>query len=504
MKYEKKAAVLFIYINSILSIVINIFWGPFLIHTLGDAEYGVYQMVASFAGYLVLMNFGTGTVMTRYVSIYRKREQEKEQQNFIAMALLITLCLVGLIIAIGMFLYPKLGSLYATLNESQLAEANIIYWFVVANIVATLLYQAFDGMLMAYERYMFAQIWQMVKTVLRVFLVAVLIQWKPNAVFICLIDFMLSCIYLVISAEYCVKKLKIKWKLTFWDIPLLKEVFLFSSAIFLQAFVNQINNNVDKTLLGAMVSPESVSMYSLAMSIYTIFSTLSTSLLGLYLPQFTQIAAQCDEPVEITKAAVVPARIQFLISTTILLGFVLCGKDFVLIWAGKDYMPVWTIALIVMIPMYLVYLTGIIVSVLDALGKRLFRSVVLALAAIGNILISIPLIQHFGMIGAPIGTAISTIIFSVILMNGYYQFRLNLHIDLLLRESMRGIWAAEVFAALITIPFALKVSCGWMGFLIKGTVFAAGLMVGLCVFGLTKTEKQAIRKIFDSRVKKND
>lgn len=75
MKSEKKAAVLFSYINSILSIGVNIFWGPYLIHTLGDVEYGIYQMVASFAGYLVLMNFGTGTVMTRYVSLYKARQQ---------------------------------------------------------------------------------------------------------------------------------------------------------------------------------------------------------------------------------------------------------------------------------------------------------------------------------------------------------------------------------------------------------------------------------------------
>ena len=124
------------------------------------------------------------------------------------------------------------------------------------------------------------------------------------------------------------------------------------------------------------------------------------------------------------------------------------------------------------------------------------------MAAIGNVLISIPLIQHFGMIGAPIGTAISTIVFSVVLMNAYYQFKLNLHIDLLLRESMRGIWAAEILATLITVPFALKVSCGWTGFLIKGTVFVVSLMAGLCAFGLTKTEKLAVRKLFDSRVKK--
>lgn len=494
MKSEKKTAVLFSYVNSILSILVNIFWGPFLIHTLGAAEYGVYQMVASFAGYLVLMNFGTGTVMTRYVSIYREKKEEKEQQNFIAMALSITLLLAGLIIGIGIFLYQKLGSLYATLNAAQLMEARIIYWFVVANIVTTLLYQAFDGMIMAYEKYMFAQIWQFVKTILRVVLVASLIQWKPNAAFICIVDLLLSFIYLIISIVYCVKKLKIKWKLYKWNVPLLREIFLFSSAIFLQAFVNQVNNNVDKTLLGAMVSPESVSMYSLAMSIYTIFSTLSTALLGLYLPQFTRIVAQCDEPVEITKAAVVPSRIQFVISTTVLFGFILCGRDFVLIWAGKEYMPVWTIALIVMVPMYFVYLTGIVVSILDALGKRLFRSIVLALAAVGNVLISIHLIRRFGMIGAPIGTAISTVIFSVVLMNGYYQFKLKLHIDYLLKESMRGIWKAEIVSFIIVVPLAWKIPCGWIGLLVKGTTFVVALVIGLYTFGLTKVEKNAVKE----------
>ena len=504
MKSEKKAAVLFSYVNSILSIVINIFWGPFLIHTLGNAEYGVYQMVASFAGYLVLMNFGTGTVMARYVSMYREKGEHSKQQNFIAMCLWITSFLACLIFTAALLLYPKLGTLYATLNETQLQEARVIYWFVIANIIVTLLYQAFDGMIAAYERYMFAQIWQLVKTVLRVGLIAALIQWRPNAVFICMTDVLMSSAYLIISIVYCVVKLKIRWKLTCWNFPLLKEMVSFSGAIFLQAFVNQVNNSVDKTLLGAMVSPESVSIYSLAMSIFTIFSTLSTALLWLYLPQFTKIAAQCGDTIEITRAAIAPARIQFAISTTALMGFILCGRDFVLVWAGKDYMVVWNIALIVMVPMYLLYLTGIIESVLDALGKRLFRSVILALAAVGNILISIPLIHRFGMVGAPVGTAISTLVVSVPLIDGYYQFKLHLHIDLLLKESMKGILGAELLAVMITVPFALIIPCSLIGLLVKGLVFVVVLIVGLFKFGLTKNEKDDIHQVIVNRRKRND
>lgn len=495
MKSEKKAAVLFSYINSILSIVVNIFWGPYLIHTLGDAEYGIYQMVASFAGYLVLMNFGTGTVMTRYVSLYKAKQQEKEQKNFIAICLTITIGLAILIVIVGAILYLGLDNLYATLNEIQLAHAKRIYIIVVSNIVCTLLYQAFDGIIMAYERYMFSQIWTMVKTIIRVAIIAVLINAVPNAIIISWVDLALSVTYLAISAFYVRVRLKVTWKLVRWDKFLLQEIISFSAAIFLQAFVNQVNSNVDKTLLGAMVSPESVSLYSLAMSISTIFSTLSTALLAIYLPQFTKILAETSNTTEVIKAAVKPARIQFFISTTILIGFTLCGKDFVVVWAGKEYLQVWDIAMVLMVPMYFLYLTGIMVSVLDALGKRLFRSVILSVAAVGNIFVSIYLIKKVGVIGAPIGTAIATILFSVIFMNLYYQFGLGLRIDCLVPAMVKGLWKGEAVAFLVALPFAILIDCSFLGLLVKGGVFVIVLLVFELLFGLTNNEKQEIKRL---------
>lgn len=495
MKSEKKAAVLFSYINSILSIGVNIFWGPYLIHTLGDAEYGIYQMVASFAGYLVLMNFGTGTVMTRYVSLYKARQQEKEQKNFIAICLTITAGLAILIAAAGAVLYLGLDRLYATLDEAQLAHAKVIYIVVVSNIICTLLYQAFDGIIMAYERYMFSQVWTMGKTIVRVAVIGVLISRVPNAIIISLVDLALSVTYLVISVYYVRVRLKVTWKLVYWDKFLLQEITSFSMAIFLQAFVNQVNSNVDKTLLGAMVSPESVSLYSLAMSISNIFITLSTALLGIYLPQFTKILASTSDRSEVTKAAVKPARVQFFISTTVLFGFALCGKDFVVVWAGKEYLQVWDIAMILMVPMYFQYLTGIMESVLDALGKRLFRSVILSVAAVGNVVVSIFLIRKMGVIGAPVGTALATILFSVIVLNLYYHWGLGLRIDRLLRDMTKGLWKGEVGAFLVTLPFAILMDCNFLGLLVKGGVFVLALVVFELLFGVSSDEKQELKRI---------
>ena len=44
--------------------LISLFFTPFLISSLGDAEYGIYRIVQSFAGSLSIMTFGIGTLVS--------------------------------------------------------------------------------------------------------------------------------------------------------------------------------------------------------------------------------------------------------------------------------------------------------------------------------------------------------------------------------------------------------------------------------------------------------
>ena len=62
---SRKTGIVFSYISNILNMVCGIYLSRFLLLQLGDTDYGIYQTVASFASYLVLLEFGTGSVMTR-------------------------------------------------------------------------------------------------------------------------------------------------------------------------------------------------------------------------------------------------------------------------------------------------------------------------------------------------------------------------------------------------------------------------------------------------------
>jgi len=502
-KNQRKIGMLLSYANSLLTVAVNIFLTPFLVRSLGASEYGVYQMMSSFAGYLVLMNFGTSTVMTRYVSIALAKKDKKSEKNFIATCLLITVGLGVLIVAAAVVLFVFLDSIYsASLTQEQIDKAKVLYIFISGNILVTLFAQAFQGIITAYEKFVVNNLWQIVRVVLKAVLIISLFMIKADSVVIVAVDLVLSVALLLFAMCYVLFKLKVRWKLYFWDKELVSSAALFSMAIFLQSIVNQVNSKVDITVLGIMTGPESATRYSVAMQIFTVFSTVSTAAMAVYLPKFSRMCANGEtDGMSITKAMVAPSRVQTLASGAIMFGFLVCGRDFINVWMGSEYGLSWLIAVIILVPSFLLYSNGIIVSVLDAMGKRLVRSAILVGVALCNIVITVILVHFFGEIGAPIGTAIATLIGSVIIMNIYYVKVIKIKLGYFCKHTFKGIIPALLVAFALSFPLSFFIEVGFVGLLIKGGVFVVSLVLCMFLFGFNKDEKALVTGIVKRRRK---
>lgn len=489
------------YANSLLLVAVNIFLTPFLIKSLGDSEYGVYQMMSSFAGYLVLINFGTGTVMTRYVSIALANKDKKSEKNYIATCLVITATLGLIILIAAMVLYAFIESIYSnSMTTEQIEKAKVLYLFVAGNVFVTLIAQTFQGVINAYEKFAVNNLWQILRTFLKAFLIVLLFSFKTDSVIIVGVDLVLSVALLIFNVCYLVFPLKVRWKLYSFDKEIFTSSLLFALAVFLQSIVNQVNTKVDITVLGIMIGPESTTRYSVAMQVFSVFSSVSTAAMAVFLPKFSRMfASKKPDGEAITKVMIAPSRVQTLASGAVLCGFLLCGRDFINVWVGEEYAFSWIIAIIVMIPYFLVYFNGVIVSVLDAMNKRLVRSVVLAGVAVFNVGLTVLLVHLFGEIGAPVGTAIATLAGSVIVMNIYYVKTLGIKFKLLCSQVLKGILPSLLLASAVSLPFALTLDTNLKGLLIKGSVFTVSLLVCLFWFGFNKEEKSFISGIIKRR-----
>ena len=113
MKNQLKFGVIISGLNTFLNMFINIFFTPFLISSLGDAEYVVY-----------IMTFGMAALVTRNIVYFNEKKQQKEKENFLAMAIIVSVVISIVTFFVGMVMYKYTGKVFKnSLSQEEIVTA---------------------------------------------------------------------------------------------------------------------------------------------------------------------------------------------------------------------------------------------------------------------------------------------------------------------------------------------------------------------------------------------
>lgn len=496
MGNKRSTGIALSYVYLALNMVMGLFMSSFIIRILGDTEYGLYQTVGAFANYLVMLEFGTGTVMTRNLSVYRQDSTEHRIRKCISTVWLITIALSLVIFAIAAIFMINIGTIYkSTMSHEQVIYGQEIFAIIVVNLVLSFFQSTANGMLLGYENYTFSNKLKLIKLLVRTSIVAcVLIKW-PVAITLTVIDCLVALFGLAWTVVYSVRHYSFRISVKEFDGQILRESLPLCLALLLQTLINQANNEVDKTVLGIKMSLESVAIYSVAQYIYSVFSSITTVPISMYMPEVARNITSGKKGKELTEALIRPCRLVVICGGMIMFGFIAVGRQFISIFYGEQYLPAWIYALIIIVPMFINMTNGVLVNVLDVLKKRMVRSYILLGTTVLNIILTIFLIDRIGIIGAVIATAISVIIGQDIVMNLYYSKKIGIHITYLFKTAYDGLIPVELIACGISTFIALKIESNILSLLIGGIVFLALCTLGFSVFGFNEEEKKIERKI---------
>lgn len=482
--------------------VCGLFLSSFLLRSLGDSEYGLYQTISAFATYLVLLEFGTGTVMSRNIAVCKANGRNEDLDRNISTIWFITVTLSALIILLSAVFYFSIGTIYKnTMTVEQVSYAKKIFIFVTVYLIFSFYTQTLNGMLLGYEQYTFSQTLNCIRIILRTGLLVGIILYKPYAIVIAFTDMVLSFLILVLTWFYCKKHYNVKFKFENFDKGILIEALPFCLALMIQALVNQANNNVDKFVIGAMVSMESVAIYSVAQYIYSVFSSVTTIPITMYLPQVAKDISAGKKGKEFTDTLVEPCRLVVLVGGAIIFGFFAVGKQFIKIVYGANYNAAWIYTLIIMIPMFINMTNGILINVLDVLKKRIVRSWVLLGTTVLNIILTVIFIKTIGIIGAVIATAIATLLGQVLIMNIYYDRKLGIKVMRLFVQSYKGILPVFTVASAISFIIARFITNDILSFALGGILFIITSLILLLLLGLNENEKTKFKSIIRGKLR---
>lgn len=497
IKNTRGVGIVLSYLNTFLNMITGLFLSSFLIAKLGDTEYGVYQTMSSFANYLVLLEFGTGTVMTRNILKCRNQNAPNEEiEKNISTILGVMWILSLVILLVSVAFYFSIGLIYKnSLTVEQISQGKSMFIFIAVFLIASFVAQTVRGIPLAYENYLFSSALSIVRILTRTILLIVLIISIRQAVIIAIIDAALNIGIAIFSYIFCNKKFKIKIRFTGFDKIILKSSMPMCMALFLQTVVNQANSTVGKFILGVMTSPENVTLYSVGLYIYSIFSSIATIPIGMYMPQVSKNVMSGMEGKELTKTLIQPCRLIVLVSGAILFGFIACGQSFVSILYGKDYIKAYFIAIILMCPMFINMSNSVIINVLDIKNKRLARSLIMMISTSFNILITIFAIKFYGVLGAALATGLSTIL-QVIFLNIYYSKKIGIKVLYLFYKAFKGILLYQILGAIIGFLIDYLLIDGLIvGFICGGFAYVIIAFGGFILLGKSKEEKILIKNL---------
>ena len=160
------------------------------------------------------------------------------------------------------------------------------------------------------------------------------------------------------------------------------------------------------------------------------------------------MVAQSKSNQEISDLFIRTGRIQCLVISFVLCGFIVFGQGFIDIWAGNDYSVAYVITLIFFCSLFvpLIQNTGIII--LQARNQMKFRSLLYLAISLVSLAFQIILTKSYGAIGCAISIGTALVIGQGLIMNIYYQKKQGIDIIKFWREIGKMLIAPLLYTGL--------------------------------------------------------
>ena len=296
------------------------------------------------------------------------------------------------------------------------------------NLAFTFPMSIWGAIITAYENFVFQKIINIARILLNPIVMIVLLLFGYKAVAMVVVTTSFNVATLVINWIYCKRKLHIHLRFTHFKWDFLKEVSIYSFWIFLNAIIDRIYWSTGQFVLGIFRGAAMVAVYAVAIQLSNLYIMFSTAISGLFLPKVMAMVTRNEDRKVISDLFIRTGRIQFIVIAFVLAGFIIFGRQFILLWAGEGYENAYWISLLFFIPLTVPLIQNLGITILQARNEMKFRSTLYVIIAIASLGLSIPMAKSYGGIGCAFATALALTAGQIVVMNIYYQRKQDIDI----------------------------------------------------------------------------
>ena len=465
---------------------------PFVVHSLGDKMYGFWTFVGTFIGYYGLLDFGLTLAVERYIAGAIGAGNKDELNRIFNTGFLIFTGLGLVALSITLMLALVSPWFWSNIDDASLFSKVVLVLGI--NMAIGLPIRVFSGILVAQLRFATVSLIQLMSLLLRTTLIVLALSLGYKVLGLALVTFLSSIPGSILYVYFANKNLPVlKLKREYWNRGTMKTLFSYSSVSFVATVADQLRFHVDVFVIAAFMSLTSVTHYRIAGLMFQYFISLIYTVMGVLLPLFSQQDGATDH--DSTRETVFfSTKISICLSSFIAFGFIAWGKPFIERWMGPDYLDAYPPLCILVLGCAFALWQVPSVYLMFATSKHKFFALVNPIEGICNVLLSILLVRHYGLIGVALGTFIPMAVVKLAIQPVYFCRVTSIKYS----EYMYRMSKTLAVACLsLVIPILISLRYASPNYL---TLFTLGF-ISSCIYALTiwliefsPKEKQIIQR----------
>ena len=472
------------------TLAVSFFLTPYLIGTLGTARYDVWCVAESVLAYFSLLDMGVAACLVRYVAKHHA-SADRDGLNRIASACLGVFLAAGVLsLVLGI---PVMWAFAPTL-EAKAGHPGDVFGFLLvmlANLAATLPLSVFPSVLDGLERFAAKSAVRVVFLILRGVGIVWAVQSGPGLLPLALVYTAATLAEHAVMALLCFRflpGLRFSWRLI--DRATLKEVKGYSGDAFLAMLAGRVTAQTGAIAVGIFLPAGQVTFFATAMRLVEYAKTLLRTVTATLSPGVSAMEAR-GEHAAIGKLFVTATRWVLYAVIPVNLGLWFFGKPFLARWVGSDFVDgSFPAVAILASTLSLGIAQSAAARILYGVGQlRLFARLALAEGA-ANLLLTVTLVQPFGVGGVAVAVAIPNLIFCVVVI-AYTRRLLAVPVGVYLREG----WSRPVLAGALPMGIWLTIGPADATWPAIATGIAAGLVPYTVLVAGLEVPAQAIRRV---------
>lgn len=500
------SGVIFSYIFMVFEVLSTLLLTPFILRSLGQAEYGVYSLTLSVTVYLLLLDMGVGNAVVRFIAKYRAHGDTEGQCKFLGISIAYYLCIACLVVVLGSLIVWFAPFLFAKgLSSSETGLNQKLLIITIANTAVTLGTASFANVLIAHERFTFSRVCSIVQIIIRMAVIYTALRMGYRSVALVTINLALTIVLRTTFVLYTFYVLKLKPIIRGVCLKDIKEIFVYSSLIFVQMIATMLNASAAQIMLGCFVTASSVyiAIYSIGLMLANYFQSIGSSITSVLMPGIVKLVESGASADLLQKEMIRIGRIIFMVLGAVLVIFWLNGNTFVSLWAGNDNKIAFPIASALMSVHLLIMTFSVGTQVLWAKNKHKEQAWLKMFGVVLNVTLTYVIIQWNPLAGATIGTCVSLALSDVLVMAWVFKKHIGLNLGEYCKQISKGTVPCLLVAAIIGLPLTYYLPQSWMMFVTSCASMLIVYIAMMFIVGLNDYEKGLLSTVFQKNKRMN-